>query len=333
VASLSANVALLPGKRLAPIGARSETVYLLVAQHSFFCKCGDIYGRREQAVRALSKQLGLLALLLVALSSRAAFAQTPSPLQEWQYSGGVILARLFQPDLPQWRHIVGLGADVQPVYDGAHAYRVSGGPVLNFYYKDVAFITTGEGLGYNFLRGDHFQVGVGLTYDTGRKEKDDLTNLHGMGDISAAPVAKLYGSWVISRKFPLILRVSARQFIGGAQGAVADLAVYTPLPGSSKTFVMFAGPSITLATRHYLQTLYGVSAQQSLASGHPKYEIEHSGTADAGVGFSATKFIGDHWYVNLDLAISQIRGDPAHSPIVEQRTQRVAALSFEYHWE
>src|SRR5580704_1935053 len=119
---------------------------LLCGQHSSLCKERHIYGRRGYAVRTISRRLGFLALLLVALGSRAAFAQTPSPLQEWQYSGGVILARLFQPDLPQWRHIVGLGADVQPVYDGAHAYRVSGGPVLNFYYKDVAFITTGEGL-------------------------------------------------------------------------------------------------------------------------------------------------------------------------------------------
>jgi len=190
----------------------------------------------------------------------------------------------------------------------------------------------GEGLGYNFLRGDHYQAGLGVTYDLGRKEKDDLTNLRGMGDISAAPVGKLYGSWVLSRKFPLILRVSARQYMGGAQGAVGDAAVYLPLPGSSKRFVMFAGPSITMATRHYLQTLYGVSAAQSAASGHPVYEIPHAGTSAAGVGFSATKFVTEHLLLNLDAAISQVRGSPAHSPVVETRTQRVLAVSFDYNW-
>src|ERR1039458_5955912 len=90
-----------------------------------------------------------------------------------------------------------------------------------------------------------------MTYDLGRKVTQDYANLHGMGDISPAPVAKLFGSWVISRKLPLILRVDARQFIGGAQGVVGDIAVYTPLPGSPKTFVMFAGPSVTLPTHHY----------------------------------------------------------------------------------
>jgi outer membrane scaffolding protein for murein synthesis (MipA/OmpV family) len=284
------------------------------------------------AARA-GRRLGILAVLLIAWGTPAAWAQTPSPLQEWQYSGGIILARLFQPDLPRWRTIVGVGADLQPVYDGAHAYRLSGGPVIDIRFKDVAFLSTGEGLGYNVLHADHYQVGVGLTYDLGRRDEDDLTNLHGMGDIPAAPVAKLYGSWVLSRKFPLILRVAARQFIGGAQGAVGDAGVYLPLPGSSERFVMFAGPSITVATHHYMQTLYGVTPQQSMASGHPVYEIDHSGTTNAGVGFSATKFLGAHWLVNLDLALSQIRGAPAHSPIVEERTQRGVALSFSYHHE
>jgi outer membrane scaffolding protein for murein synthesis (MipA/OmpV family) len=274
----------------------------------------------------------VLALFLTLCSTKFAAAQTPSPLQEWQYSGGIILARLFEPNLPTFRTVLGLATEVQPVYDGARALQAQGGPVINIHYQDIAYISTGEGIGYNFLRGDHFQFGAGMTYDFGRKMKDDLTNLRGMGDIGAAPVAKLYGTYVLSKKFPLILRVDARQFIGGAQGAVGDLGVYMPLPGSSKTFVMFAGPSITMATRHYMQTLYGVSESQSLASGHPQYEIPTNGTTEAGVGFSATKFLTPHWLLNLDTAISQIRGSPAHSPLVERRTQRVLAVSLDYNW-
>ncbi len=126
------------------------------------------------------RQLASLALVLLACNSQAVLAQTPSPLQEWQYSGGIILARLFQPDLPQWRTVLGLAAEVQPVYDGSRAMQVQGGPVVNIHYKDIAFISTGEGIGYNIFRGDHYQIGIGVTYDFGRKEKDDLTNLRGM---------------------------------------------------------------------------------------------------------------------------------------------------------
>ena len=279
-----------------------------------------------------ARHFAVVMLVLLSCSFHPAHAQTPSPLQEWQYSGGIILARLFEPDLPDWRVILGTAAQVQPAYDGSRAYRVEGGPVINIRFRDIAFFSTGEGLGFNFLRGDHYQVGVAMTYDLGRQEKEDYANLRGMGNISAAPVGKIYGTWVLSRKFPMILRVDARQFIGGAQGAVGDAGVYIPLPGSSKTFVMFAGPSITLADNHYLQTLYGVTPAQSAASGHRIYEIPHAGTSAAGVGFSATKFLTDHLILNADAALNQIRGSPAHSPLVERRTQRVLALSIDYNW-
>jgi outer membrane scaffolding protein for murein synthesis (MipA/OmpV family) len=136
---------------------------------------------------------------------------------------------------------------------------------------------------------------------------------------------------VLSKKFPMILRVDARQLLGGANGAVADVGIYMPLPGSSKKFVMFAGPSITFADHHYLQSEYGVSAAQALASGHPQYD-PHAGEASVGVGFSATRFITDHWLLNLDTAITKLKGSPDMSPIVESRTQRVLALSMNYMW-
>jgi len=115
------------------------------------------------------------ASMLIAGCLQTAHAQTPSPLQEWQYSGGIILARLFEPELPRFRTIVGLAADLQPAYTGARAFKVQGGPVINVRYRDVAYISTGEGIGYNFLRGDHHQVGVALGYDLGPRSYPSAT--------------------------------------------------------------------------------------------------------------------------------------------------------------
>jgi outer membrane scaffolding protein for murein synthesis (MipA/OmpV family) len=220
---------------------------------------------------------------------------------------------------------------VQPVYDGSRAYRLQGGPVVNIQYRDIAFVSTGEGIGYNFLRGDHYRVGAAISYDLGRRVKDDIANLHGMGDLSPAPAAKLFASLVLSRKFPLILRTDVRQLMGGANGTVGDVGVYMPLPGSSKKFVMFAGPSITLATHRYLQGEFGVTPAQSLASGHPAFD-PHAGTDAVGVGFSATRFLTDHWLLNLDSALSRLKGSPDVSPVTERRTQRVLVLSASYLW-
>jgi outer membrane scaffolding protein for murein synthesis (MipA/OmpV family) len=214
-----------------------------------------------------------------------AHAQTPSPLQEWQYSGGSILARLFEPNLPDWRVVLGPAAEVEPIYAGAQAYRVQGGPTVNIQYRDIWFVSTGDGIGYNFLRGENYRVGVAATYDRGREESEDYNNLRGLGDLGTAPAVKLFGSYVLSKKFPLILRVDARQIIGGANGVVGDVGIYMPLPGSSKKFVMFAGPSITLADHRYLQSEFGVTPTQSLASGHrpliPTPARKRSGWASA----------------------------------------------------
>jgi hypothetical protein len=91
-------------------------------------------------------------------------------------------------------------------------------------------------IAYNVLSGDHYQIGAAMAYDLDRSEQQDLNNLRGLGDIGAAAVAKLYGTWVLAKKFPLILRIDARQFVGGAQGAIGDVGVYMPLlavPGRS----------------------------------------------------------------------------------------------------
>ncbi len=279
----------------------------------------------------LGRLSGCFLVLLCLFGAHTAGAQTPSPLQEWQYSGGVILARLFEPNLPDWRVVLGAAAESQPVYSGAAAFKVQGGPVINIQYRDIAFLSTGDGLGINFLRGDHYRVGAAIAYDLGRRERDDYNSLRGMGDISAAPAAKFFASYVLSKKFPLILRVDVRQLLGGADGTVGDAGVYMPLPGSSKKFVMFAGPSVTLATHRYLQSEFGVTPSQSLASGHPVFD-PHAGMVAVGVGFSATRFITDHWLLNLDAAISRFKGSPDVSPLTERATQRGIALSADYQW-
>lgn len=269
--------------------------------------------------------------LLAGLHATVAFSQTPSPLQDWQYSGGIALARLFQPDQAEWREVAGVAADLQPAYDGSRAYRVLGGPVVNIQYRDIAFASTGEGIGVNFLRGAYYRVGAAVSYDLGRLERDDYTNLRGFGNISAAPVAKIFASYVFSKDFPLVVRISVRDILGGANGAVADVGGYLPLPGSSKQFVMFAGPSVTLATHHFLQNEFGVTPSESLASGHPVFD-PRAGLEAAGLGFSSTKFFGDHWLVNLDGAFSKLLGSAGISPLTERSARHVITLSVDYRW-
>ena len=278
-----------------------------------------------------ARSVFILVLILCTLAPLRATAQTPSPLQEWQYSSGVPLARLFEPQLPEWCVVLGTAAAVEPVYSGARAYRVRGGPTIDIRYKDIAFFSLGEGLGFNFSRSDHYRVGIALGYDRGRRVSDDYANLHGLGDISMAPSVKLFGSWVVSRTFPLVIQADVRQIMGGADGALGDLEFYFPLPGSSDRFAILLGPSITWADHRYLQKEFGLNQNQSLASGRPIFDV-HGGTNSVGLGVSSTKLVGEHWLLNFDGAIGGLRGSAAASPGTEARVQRTLALSLAYHW-
>jgi outer membrane scaffolding protein for murein synthesis (MipA/OmpV family) len=272
-------------------------------------------------------------LVLACFTAPAAlFAQTPSPLQEWQYSSGLILANMFEPDQPEFRVIAGVGSAVQPAYDGSRAYRVRGGPVINVQFKDIAFISTGDGIGYNVLRKRGLQLGVGIAYDLGRKERDDYTNLAGTGNKPVSAVPKLFATWVVSRQFPLVVRADIRHLLRDGGGSIADLGAYLPLPGSSSRLAMFFGPSITVANKRYLRDMFGVTNQDSASARHPEYSIRQGGIEAVGLGFSATWTLSRHYLVNVDGAINHLGHLPADSPLVERDSGRVLALSFDYTW-
>jgi outer membrane scaffolding protein for murein synthesis (MipA/OmpV family) len=276
------------------------------------------------------------------MGPRAAFSQTPAPLQEWQYSAGVVLIPMFEPNLPDWRVQTGIAAEPRPAYEGARNYRTLAGPVIDIRYRDIYFASVGEGIGLNFIRGENYRIGVAAGYDLGRRESDDLNHLKGLGNIEVAPVFKLFGSYVVSKQFPLVMRADVRRIVGGADGWVGDVEAYLPLPGSSQKLVMFAGPSVTFADHRHMQTAFGVDESQAKASGYPMFAA-HGGMNAAGFGFSATRFLGAHWLVNANLAVNHLLGSARDSPFTHERqklngpaalalTGGALALSVVYTW-
>jgi outer membrane scaffolding protein for murein synthesis (MipA/OmpV family) len=252
-------------------------------------------------------------------------------MQEWQYPGGIALQRLFAPKVPKWDVILGLAISAAPTYSGASQYRAGAGPVINIRYRDLIFISTGEGVGFNVLAGKQYRISLAAGLDLGRRMDWHYSTLHGLGDIPRAPFFKLAGTYILSKRLPVMLRADVRKIAGGASGIVGDLNFYTPLPGSSRQFVMFAGPSVTLADRKHLQTMYGVSERQAQQSGYAPFNA-HGGFEAAGFGFSATRFFTTHLLANTNLAVSELMGSAAQSPIVERRTQLSFSMSVAYRW-
>jgi outer membrane scaffolding protein for murein synthesis (MipA/OmpV family) len=239
---------------------------------------------------------------------------------------------MFESDAPDVHAVLGIGAEVQPAYEGSRAYRVRGGPAIDVRYKDVAFFSTGDGVGYNLVHRRGFEVGASLTYDLGRKERLDYGNLTGTGDKRLSAVPKGFVTWVVSDRFPLVVRADVRHLLRTGGGTVGDFEVYLPLPGSSERFVAFLGPSVTVANRHYLRDLYGVTSEQSIASGHPIYNVQNTGVDALGLGLSASWRLSRHYLLSIDGAINRLGHEAADSPLVERPSARVLALSFDYRW-
>jgi outer membrane scaffolding protein for murein synthesis (MipA/OmpV family) len=286
--------------------------------------------RMHKASRVLFCSLAL-GLWSMYVPSRSA-AQTPSPLQEWQYVNAVPLMRLFQPTLPEWDVVLGAGGEDRPLYDGAQNYRFVGGPIFDARYRDIAFFSTGEGLGINLIRGTNLTAGMALGYDFGRKSSDDESNLRGFPNIGRAPVIKLFANYVVSKDFPLVIRLDLRQSVGrGPDGPVGDLSAYFPLPGSSRRLIMLAGPSITWGSQKYLRLRFGVTPAESDLSTHPTFSPT-AGVSAAGLGYSATFFMNAHWMVEVDAAWRRLLDDAEESPITERASSAAGAFSVSYRW-
>ncbi|RKP45972.1 MipA/OmpV family protein [Trinickia fusca] len=269
------------------------------------------------------------ALAAAALIPGPAAAQTPSPLAEWQYSSGILLEQMFEPNLPTWRIRVGPTVAFQPRYDGADSYATQTGAAIDIRYRDRFFFSTGEGLGANVLTGPNWRVALGAAYDIGRRSADDLDHLHGLPNINPAPLLRLSGEYVVSKSFPLVVRADVRRSFGGDNGWIGDLGAYMPMPGSSEKFSWFVGPTMTAADSRYMNSWFGVSPAASARSGLSTYHAS-AGIKSVGIGVSADWEIRKHWLLSADAAFQQLVGSAAHSPITQTRGSGVFDLSIDY---
>lgn len=269
--------------------------------------------------------------LLALVTPATVYAQTPSPLAEWQYSSGILLEQMFEPQVPTWRIRVGPSAAYQPRYDGSDRYHAVAGPSIDIRYRDRFFLSTGEGIGMNVLTGPNWRVGFGAAYDLGRRAADDLGHLNGMGNINPAPSLRLLGEYAISKSFPLVFRADLRRNFGGDNGWIGDVGAYLPMPGSSEKFSWFAGPTMTIADSRYMNSWFGVNAQQSARSGYRRYDAS-AGIRSVGFGVSASLTLNKRWILTADGAFQQLVGAAAHSPITQTRASGVFDLSLNYQF-
>lgn len=258
-----------------------------------------------------------------ALAAQGASAQS-AIFTDWQNSSGIVMRPLGGP-IPDWSVTLGGGLAVLPAYEGSNQMRLSPAPDVDIRYKDLAYASMGEGIGYNVLRGTNYRAGVGLTYDVGR-EHSAATRLEGTKNIDPAPVVKGFVQYMF---VPVVLSVDVKQALTSYQGLTADFSAYMPVVGNEKVQI-FVGPELTVADSRYMQAYFGINPQNTDAQSHFRNYSAGGGLKNARLGASGMYHFNDHWFVDLTLGGERLLGSAAGSPIVQDKWGWSAAGTLNY---
>jgi outer membrane scaffolding protein for murein synthesis (MipA/OmpV family) len=239
----------------------------------------------------------------------------------------MVLAPLGGP-VPDWRVSLGGGAAAEPVYEGSDHYNLMPAPVIDIRYRDIAFLSDGDGAGVNLIRGDTYRAGIALSYDIGR-DQHLARRLNGLRDIDPSPEPRLFAEVAL---LPVVLTFDLRHAIGGPEGLIGDIGAYIPVIGR-ENLVVFVGPSVTFASQRYMQSYFGISTAQSMASyAHFATYTAHGGLKDATLGVTAIYHFTENWFTDASLTWERLADSAGNSPIVQDRDQVGVSLTVGYQF-
>lgn len=223
-------------------------------------------------------------------------------------------------DTSKWRISIGPGMMISPEYPGSRALNVLPLPSLDIAYDNDRIFSQGlDVLGVNWLKNDSdtYHVGTSISFDFQSRNESDDPHLHGLGNVHAGPKLKLFADY--SYSFLMGSIATFQDIAGTGQGLLvsADLAANLPL---TSRWLVSIGPGVTWANSVYTRTLFGVSSQQSAASGLPAYSTS-SGIRDIHVNTYTSFDFTPHWTGSVACTIGKLQRYAGGSPITEQRTE------------
>ena len=229
---------------------------------------------------------------------------------------------------------VGAGLAYMPTYDGSPNQRTVGVPffTLNYRTQDWGDVSFGKhGLVWQAIESGGFRLGLVASLDDGRKDrKPSSTNpvpgdnrLAGMGTVrSSTEAGVLVGYGTFS--------VLARKSLGdrGHKGSQVDLNAEWPLLKTHDVGVSVS-TGLTWADKDYMQTYFGVTPTQSVASGYRTYTPK-AGLRKLEISVNAEYALAKDWKLQGSLALNHLTGDAADSPLVKRKTNPFVAAGVAY---
>jgi outer membrane scaffolding protein for murein synthesis (MipA/OmpV family) len=247
---------------------------------------------------------------------------------QWAQAQAFDAVRLYGVPEGDSAGIVGVVVLETPQYLGSNERRFQVLPSFNYQWKNGWFAGLSNGIGYDFQSRPDMQYGFRITADIGRKESRS-NELSGMGSVQPRPEAGLFFNYLPS---PELFFTSSLRYGAGndRNGMLLDLGA-----GYGKQFAAswrgVVGVAATYVNGNYMQAYFGVTPQQSAASGYAVYS-PGAGFRDVRLNASLTYFIDRRWSVTGALTVSSLQGDARTSPIVFENTpvSGVVAVSYSF---
>ena len=245
-------------------------------------------------------------------------------------AGGSVAARADteKPDVKQgWKIAVGPGIFVAPSFPGSAKLKAYPFPALDISYNDRLFSQGPDVLGVNVFRGQNYHVGTSISFDFQSRDTNDDPRLHGLANVHFGPKLRLFADytwWAFTGSVALYQDIA-----GNRQGktVMTDVVASAPIG----RLLLSVGPGFTWADAQYTRTFFGVTPEQSAASGLRPFEAG-SGIRDVHMNIDATYDISRRWTSSLAVTTGLLQHDAAASPITEHRFELNVFASVGYRF-
>lgn len=229
-------------------------------------------------------------------------------------------------------NMVGIVVQNSPRYWGSKERYNQLLPLVQFRHQ-AFFIDTQKGVGYDLLAHNGMYLEHSLGYDLGRADKnstwrDGSNKLKGLSAIKTNANTSVAFGWQF-RPW-LIPEIKVTMPLTQSQGSQFQASV-TVVPLQTKQNTIILQGTLLGADSRYINTYYGVSAQQSMKSGFPQF---HSSGGLVGSKFNINwihQFNTD-WGMFTGITYLRLANKVIASPIIEQHNQFMTNWGITYNF-
>nr|WP_258045662.1 MipA/OmpV family protein [Mesorhizobium sp. NBSH29] len=215
-----------------------------------------------------------------------------------------------------WYLTLGGAGFVAPRFDGDNTYRMNFSPLVSLgkVGPEARFSSRNDNISIALLDTGAFRAGIAgkIIFERDSEDEDDLRGLDPIrfgGEAGA--FAEIYPTdW-------LRLRGEVRHGIRSHEGIVGDVSL-DAFADLTPAIRVSAGPRVSFASADYFDAYYGVSAQESVASGLTEYK-PGSGLKSAGIGAAITWKTTDRITTSAFGEYQRLLGPAADSSLVNER--------------